>query len=67
MRNIEKLHPIIEEEEAEPSYQALVEKGEKEILEQFSETERKEIIAKQKTLSSLAYFIGKDFEIPVGL
>lgn len=71
MRNIEKLHPIIEgeeiEEEVEPSYQALVEKDEKKILEQFSEAEQKEITTKQKILSSLAYFIGKDFEIPVEL
>jgi len=67
MRHIEKLHPIIEKEKVDISYQALAEKGDKEILEQFSETEREEIIAKQKTLSSLAYFIGKDFEIPVEL
>lgn len=41
-------------------------KGE-EILESFSEKEQQEIQQKQKVLSSLAYFIGKDFEIPVDL
>lgn len=40
---------------------------EKEILSQFSRKEQKEIKYKQRVLSSLAYFIGKDFEIPVEL
>jgi cobalamin biosynthesis protein CobT len=40
---------------------------EKEILAQFSKNEQKEIKYKQRVLSSLAYFIGKDFEIPVEL
>ncbi len=38
-----------------------------EILAQFSEKQQEEIKYKQKVLSSLAYFIGKDFEIPVEL
>jgi hypothetical protein len=37
------------------------------ILESFSPAERAEILRKQKLLSSLAYFIGKDFNIPVEL
>jgi len=37
------------------------------ILEQFSEDEQREIKYKQRILSSLAYYIGKDFEIPVKL
>ena len=41
--------------------------SEKEILAQFSKKEQKEIKYKQRVLSSLAYFIGKDFEIPVEL
>lgn len=41
--------------------------SEKEILEQFSKKEQKEIKYKQRVLASLAYFIGKDFEIPVEL
>lgn len=41
--------------------------SEKEILSQFSKKEQKEIKYKQRVLSSLAYFIGKDFEIPVEL
>ena len=38
-----------------------------EVLSEFSESEQSEILKKQKILSSLAYFIGKDFEIPVEL
>jgi len=38
-----------------------------EILASFSKKEQKEIRYKQRVLSSLAYFIGKDFEIPVDL
>lgn len=41
--------------------------SEKEILSSFSKKEQKEIKYKQRVLSSLAYFIGKDFEIPVEL
>jgi hypothetical protein len=41
--------------------------SEKEILAQFSKKEQKEIKYKQRVLSSLAYFIGKDFAIPVEL
>ena len=41
--------------------------SEKEILAQFSKKEQKEIRYKQRVLASLAYFIGKDFEIPVEL
>ncbi|MEK9151578.1 MAG: hypothetical protein AAB547_03015 [Patescibacteria group bacterium] len=37
------------------------------ILALFSKKEQKEIKYKQRVLSSLAYFIGKDFEIPVEL
>jgi cobalamin biosynthesis protein CobT len=37
------------------------------ILAGFSPVERTEILHKQKLLSSLAYFIGKDFSIPVEL
>lgn len=58
----------------EPQYAVAMEAGEgsrgvseKEILEQFSKKEQKEIKYKQRVLSSLAYFIGKDFEIPVEL
>lgn len=39
----------------------------KDILSGFSRKEQKEIKYKQRVLSSLAYFIGKDFEIPVEL
>ncbi len=40
---------------------------EREILASFSKKERLEIRKKQQILSSLAYFIGKDFRIPVEL
>lgn len=42
-------------------------KEENNILSQFSEQEQAEIENKRKILSSLAYFIGKDFQIPVEL
>ncbi|MFA6973174.1 MAG: VWA domain-containing protein [Parcubacteria group bacterium] len=58
----------------EPQYAAAMESkdrsrgvSEKEILDQFSKKEQKEIKYKQRVLASLAYFIGKDFEIPVEL
>ncbi|MFA6416316.1 MAG: hypothetical protein WCW56_02415 [Candidatus Paceibacterota bacterium] len=40
---------------------------EEKILEQFSPEQAETIKAKQKILSSLAYFIGRDFSIPVEL
>ena len=41
--------------------------SEQEILSCFTPEQQKEIKEKQKILSSLAYFIGKDFQIPVEL
>ena len=38
-----------------------------EILEQFTSEQQQEIKEKQRILSSLAYYIGKDFKIPVEL
>jgi len=38
-----------------------------EILAQFSPQQQTEILYKQRVLSSLAYFVGKDFQIPVEL
>lgn len=40
-------------------------KGQDEILAGFSEAERADILHKQKVLSSLGYFIGKDFDMPI--
>lgn len=40
-------------------------KGQAEILSGFSEKERTDILHKQKILSSLGYFIGKDFDMPI--
>jgi cobalamin biosynthesis protein CobT len=40
-------------------------KGQDEILSGFSEAERADILHKQKVLSSLGYFIGKDFDMPI--
>lgn len=58
----------------EPRFAAVKERGggsrgvsDNEILARFSKKEQKEIRYKQRVLSSLAYFIGKDFEIPVEL
>lgn len=58
--------------EAEPIFQALNERKQKEekdktILSNFTPGEQTEIKYKQQILSSLAYFIGKDFKIPVEL
>lgn len=46
-------------------YAELTDKPEEEV--QFSEEEKKIIEQKRQILSSLAYFIGKDFQIPVEL
>ena len=48
-------------------YEALRKNPEEEILIQFTEEEQKEILRKKRILSSLAYFIGKDFRIPIEL
>lgn len=49
------------------TFQALRFEQDKHILEQFSPEEQQEIRYKRRILSSLAYYIGKDFEIPVVL
>ncbi len=51
----------------EATYNALSRKKEKDPLEEFIPEEQAEISNKQQILSSLAYFIGKDFQIPVEL
>lgn len=55
----------IPSESPEIRLEALKPNLEKKILAGFSEAERAEIIRRRNLLSSLAYFIGKDFEIPV--
>jgi cobalamin biosynthesis protein CobT len=55
------------EGETTTSYQALWQDRRAEILEQYTPQEQQEITYKQQVLSSLAYFIGKDFRIPVEL
>lgn len=40
---------------------------ENQILDQFTPEQQKIIKSRQRILSSLAYFIGKDFEIPIEL
>ena len=52
-------------ETTEHVYHALNPNREKEILAKFTSEQQEEIRQKQQTLSSLAYFIGKDFRIPV--
>lgn len=52
----------------EQAYQALGgKKKEKDLLADFTPEQQVEIRRKQQILSSLAYFIGKDFQIPVEL
>lgn len=53
--------------EPEMIYNALNRKKEKDVLAEFTPEQQTEIQQKQQTLSSLAYFIGKDFRIPVEL
>lgn len=53
--------------EPELVYHALEQKKEKDILTEFTPDQQSEIRQKQRLLSSLAYFIGKDFKIPVEL
>jgi len=53
--------------EPEMVYHALDRKKEKDVLAKFTPEQQAEIKQKQQTLSSLAYFIGKDFRIPVEL
>src|SRR3990167_9119550 len=64
-------NPEIPHEEPTPEtemvYHALNRKKEKNVLETFTPEQQVEIKQKQQTLSSLAYFIGKDFRIPVDL
>src|SRR3989338_2162859 len=53
--------------EPEQVYHALNRKKEKDVLAEFTPEQQAEIKEKQRVLSSLAYFIGKDFKIPVEL
>ena len=53
--------------EARPNYKAIRENKEQKILSSFTPEQQSEIKYKQQILSSLAYFIGKDFRIPVKL
>jgi len=50
-----------------PAYFALESPTDKDILSAFTLEQQTEIRQKQQILSSLAYFIGKDFRIPVEL
>ncbi len=53
--------------ESSGTFEKLGKSPDKDILASFSKKEQREIRYKQRVLSSLAYFIGKDFEIPVEL
>ena len=70
---MEKLKPYVEAPkelipEPERVYHAL-NRGKKEesILAEFTPEQQAEIKEKQRVLSSLAYFIGKDFKMPIEL
>jgi hypothetical protein len=65
----EEIGPSVELLSQEENVFMLIKKEsrDKKILEQFTRDQQKEILEKQKILSSLAYFIGKDFQIPVEL
>jgi hypothetical protein len=53
--------------QSERAYHALNRGKEESILAEFTPEQQAEIKEKQRVLSSLAYFIGKDFKIPVEL
>ena len=55
------------ERETPTVLQALRKDNQTEILGHFSVEQQQEILHRQQILSSLAYFIGKDFQIPVEL
>ncbi|MEK7202619.1 MAG: hypothetical protein AAB669_03795 [Patescibacteria group bacterium] len=59
--------PLVSRQTPETTLQMLRQGRDKEVLAQFNPKQQKEIETKQKLLSSLAYFIGKDFKIPVRL
>jgi cobalamin biosynthesis protein CobT len=70
MENFEKTRSIDEsvaEIETKPVFRAVKESKEKQILAHYTAEQQSEIKHKQQILSSLAYFIGKDFSIPVKL
>ncbi len=69
MRNPENTSPIETAVAAQPeqAFHALRGNKERDILAQFTPEQQAEIKRKQQVLSSLAYFIGKDFRIPVEL
>lgn len=65
-----KIHaeaPKEQTSEVEHVYHALNRKKERDVLADFTPEQQAEIRQKQQVLSSLAYFIGKDFRIPVEL
>lgn len=63
-RNIEPTTTVVE---TRPIFKAVKENKESQILSEFTPEQQSEIKYKQQILSSLAYFIGKDFQIPVKL
>lgn len=54
-------------EDSNESYQAFRDKKKDDNLSIFTPEQKQEIESKRKILSSLAYFIGKDFRMPVEL
>lgn len=50
---------------SEQAYRAIKDDKEKDPIADFTPEQQAEIRQKQQTLSSLAYFIGKDFRIPI--
>lgn len=59
--------PLSESGNSKPRLEAVRPKEQQEILSEFTEDQQQEIEEKRRVLASLAYFIGKDFEIPVEL
>lgn len=55
------------EKDTTSTLQALHKGSQSEILGHFTSEQQQEIVYRQQILSSLAYFIGKDFRIPVEL
>lgn len=70
---MEKFRPQIEptgdlcDSKSETAYRSLDRRKERDLLAEFTLEQQRQIKERQQILSSLAYFIGKDFYIPVEL
>ncbi|EKD56352.1 MAG: hypothetical protein ACD_58C00215G0001 [uncultured bacterium] len=67
MRNPEIGFSKSDTNDSPENYQAFRDKEKNDNLSGFTPEQQQEIESKRKILSSLAYFIGKDFKMPVDI